>query len=541
MSALASAPSNSSSLLQALEASFQAHAGSVAVLDAASDESSLTFGSLWAQARAYQAHVCDGTKPGDIIPLFMERSPECLMLMLACVQTQRAFSCINTKFRPLQIAQVLRQIGKYRLIVDGPGLMALRSIKAGDDIASLLDLHAVKTSAWLGLHDKALHKLSGLTQVQTLAPQDRAPVQSAEVSAALPATCLFTSGSTGTPKGVLIAGHELLGRACSEISAYEIAAADRILNVLPWSFDVGLNQVLSCWLSGASLVLQRSWLPADIADTIKQGGISGMSAVPAIWSDLLASEAPLDPNSLRYVAVSGGSLPHKDQTRLMAVFPAADIIKTYGQTETFRSTIAHRADIEFAPASVGKAYGTARVVIVDEGLNPVQTGQAGEVVHTGPGIMLGYLGTPQDGKIIPNPIPSPKGGQASLAVRTGDFGHMDEDGRVFLKGRSDDLVKVQGNRVHLSEVEAALIDLPGIGQVQVLSLDEDGETMIAAALVASDSDDGLEELKIRRAAANVLPAYMVPHHIKILPALPRLSNGKTDRQALRQHFTPSDT
>ena len=114
--------------------------------------------------------------------------------------------------------------------------------------------------------------------------------------------CLFTSGSTGKPKGVLIGERDLTARAWAEAQWYQLNEQDVLLNILPFSFDVGLNQVLSAMCVGCSLVLLNSWLPADILDAVSERQVTGISAVPSIWSDFLKANLRFDTRGAARVA-----------------------------------------------------------------------------------------------------------------------------------------------------------------------------------------------------------------------------------------------
>src|SRR5262249_44882184 len=163
----------------------------------------------------------------------------------------------------------------------------------------------------------------------------------------------------------------------------------------PFSFDVGLNQLSSALVSGACLVIEESWLPADLVKAIARDGVTGISGVPAIWRDLLASELPLDRadlhRSLRYVTISGGSLSVDEQQQLRQRLEGVSIFKTYGQTETFRSASLLPEELDARPASVGRAYLGTRVLILSEDGRPCAPNEVGEVVHSGLGTMVGYL------------------------------------------------------------------------------------------------------------------------------------------------------
>ena len=169
--------------------------------------------------------------------------------------------------------------------------------------------------------------------------------------------CLFTSGSTGEPKGVLISAADLDRRAVAEVELFELTPNDVLLGVLPFSFDVGLNQLLSAITAGCTIVLSESWLPADISRAVTSFGVTGISAVPAIWNDLLNARIDLnlpEHRSLRYVTVSGGDLPLERLLQLKSAIGPAGIFKTYGQSETFRSAALRPSEFTDKPRSVGK-------------------------------------------------------------------------------------------------------------------------------------------------------------------------------------------
>jgi acyl-coenzyme A synthetase/AMP-(fatty) acid ligase len=349
------------------------------------------------------------------------------------------------------------------------------------------------------------------------------------------ACCLFTSGSTGTPKGVLIAGDDLAARAAAESEAFGLTPADRILNVLPFAFDVGLNQLLTSLLSGATLVILDSWMPADLLRAVERQRITGVSGVPAVWRDLMASGLPFDGQqahrTLRYVTVSGGSLSPSELDRLRGLLAGVGIFKTYGQTESFRSTILRPDEIDARPGSVGRAFDGARVRVLDDAGAPCGPGETGEVVHSGLGVMMGYLNDAEAGtKRRPNPFAA-ESGESDHAIWTGDAGFLDEAGFLYLKGRRDGMLKVSGNRFYADEVAAALASLPGVVDADVVGVDALAvETRVAAFVVTSVP---LDETEIRRRLATRVASYMVPSSIVVLPALPRLANGKTDRVRLR--------
>jgi acyl-CoA synthetase (AMP-forming)/AMP-acid ligase II len=181
--------------------------------------------------------------------------------------------------------------------------------------------------------------------------------------------------------------------------------------------------------------------------------------------------------------------------------------------------------------SVGRPFGRSKVYVVREDGSRAAPGEPGEVVATGLGVMQGYLdGEDEQKKLCDNPFrgpddPSPK------AVFTGDVGHLDADGYLFLRGRRDAMLKVHGNRVYPGEVVAELLALPGVMQAEVVGADMgDAGTRLVAYVVLGADAPATDEL--RRLVATRVPAYMVPMAVVRKDAIPRTASGKTDVPAL---------
>jgi acyl-CoA synthetase (AMP-forming)/AMP-acid ligase II len=180
---------------------------------------------------------------------------------------------------------------------------------------------------------------------------------------------LFTSGSTGEPKGVRVGRDDLSARAAAEITAFGLEPDDRLLSLLVFAFDVGLNQLLTSLVVGSTLVILQSWLPADVLDAARNQRITGISAVPSIWRAFLLAGLGFgneEHRHLRYLTISGGDLASPHLARMSELAGPAGIIKTYGQTETFRSAMLGPSGFADRPESVGRKFPGARFV-VDEG------------------------------------------------------------------------------------------------------------------------------------------------------------------------------
>lgn len=464
-----------------------------------------TFSALARRAERTASLVRASYPRSAFVPLYGMRSPAMLAALVAVLEAGRAFVCLNHRLKRPQLAAILRSLGEPPVLCDRSGLALARQHLPGVRCLSIED------AAESGGHPEG-------------APAACESLPTLEATGATEVgCCLFTSGSTGAPKGVLVGARDLTERAQAECEWFGLDASDRILNVLPWSFDVGLNQALSAVLSGATLVIQDSWLPADVMKGVREQAVTGISAVPSIWRGFMSERAVFDRRgahpSLRYVTVSGGDLLAEQLRALPSVVDGADIFKTYGQSETFRSTCLRPEDFEHRPTSVGRPFGNAvvRVVAADGGLSAA--GEEGEIVHAGLGTMIGYLaeGVPKGaGLAMEDGRPS---------VRTGDMGYMDGGGFLFLRGRRDGMLKVAGYRVYPAEIAQAVARLSGVVEVEVAGVqDGRGETVPFAFVRTVKPCD---EDAMRRDLSRALPSYMVPRIVAV-PSIPLMANGKAD-------------
>lgn len=484
-------------------------------------------------ATAFQAHFPEG----QIIPLCLAKTADCIAAMVGALAAGRAFSCLNQKLRPPQIERILTDTKTPIALIDGPGLMALKGGIAADSVIARTRWWLVRGSGFGPTHER-------------LAQQFRAeaPLEDwsafADESAKLPpphddpegvGCCLFTSGSTGIPKGVMISQKDTVARAEAEVLWFGLTEKDVLLSILPFSFDVGLNQLITVFRAGCELVILDSWLPKDIMKTVEVRKVTGISAVPSIWLDFLNTGLKFDTQgahaSLRYLTVSGGDMSRHHHDKLPAIAQGVGIFKTYGQTEAFRATSLKPSEYAGRCTSVGRAFHGVKVYIVREDGTRADPKETGEVVHTGLGVMMGYLGgnDPQN-KLRSNPFAGPDD-PAAKAIFTGDQGCVDEEGYLFLTGRRDDMLKIQGNRVYPGEVRDQLLTTPGVGLAEVIGVKHEDQTRLAAFVVAAGGA-ALDDKAIRAHMTAHAPSYMVPELVVVKRELPRTASGKPDRPLL---------
>lgn len=504
-----------------------------------------SYGQLFRAATKFAAVLARfPTEPtaGQMLPMLVGKSADSTAAMLAAIATRRPFAFLNTKIRGPQVAKVLDATRASLCVIDAPGLVALRGAwKDHPQIAGTTWL--VVGDAPTGVYAEAAEALRKVARVVCVVEADQngehGLVRHATPRPDVAGTCLFTSGSTGEPKGVLISEADLVRRAEAEIAWFGLGKADVLLSILPFSFDVGLNQLMTALTVGAELVVLDSWMPADIVATTEKRKVTGISGVPSIWQDMINAGAAFDKEgrhvSLRYITISGGSLSREYLQRLPAIAAGVQIFKTYGQTEAFRATSLRPEDYQKKLDSVGRPFPGTRVYVLREDGAPCPAGEIGEVVHTGLGVMMGYLGkdggVEPNGKLRANPFfgdndPSP------LAVFTGDMGCLDDNGYLFLKGRRDGMVKVTGNRVYPQEVAGQILTVPGVRDAVVVGMPRaDGQSVLVAFLAVSCGIE-LSVGALRKALSAKLPPFMIPKEIVIVDQIPRSPSGKPDQRRL---------
>jgi acyl-CoA synthetase (AMP-forming)/AMP-acid ligase II len=200
---------------------------------------------------------------------------------------------------------------------------------------------------------------------------------------------MYTSGSTGKPKGVILSHRNLVAGALSVSSYLNNTAEDRILCVLPLSFDYGLSQLTTAFAVGACAVLLNHLLLRDVLDAVDRERITGLAGVPPLWiqlSELSWTHA----RRLRYITNSGGVMPLHTVKALRKALPQVEIYLMYGLTEAFRSTYLAPEQLDRRPDSIGKAIPNAEILVLRQDGTPCDPNEPGELVHRGPLVSLGY-------------------------------------------------------------------------------------------------------------------------------------------------------
>lgn len=453
--------------------------------------------------------AAQGLAPGERVATWLPKTLEAAVMPLAAARAGLVHVPVNPLLKAPQVAHILADSGAALLLTQA-GRAATLPGDLGTRIVTVEDVGAA------------------LAEAPLLPPSARP----ADELAAL----LYTSGSTGRPKGVMLS-HRNLWLGAQSVAAYlGLAADDRVLAVLPLSFDYGQNQLLATLRAGGCTVLLDYLTPRDVVKAVAHHRITTLAGVPPLWLQLTETDWPAGASAtLRRLTNSGGRLPLPVVRRLRAAFPAADLVLMYGLTEAFRSTFLDPALVDARPASIGKAIPHAEILVVRPDGSETAPDEPGELVHCGPLVAGGYWrdAARTAERFRPAPSWSRHGG---IAVWSGDTVVRDADGFLSFVGRDDEMIKTSGNRVSPTEIEEAALATGAVAECAAFGV-ADARLGEAIRLVARPADGLPPEAALDLLVAGLrrtVPAYMIPATVEWRDTLPRNANGKLDRARLKK-------
>ena len=462
----------------------------------------MTYGELERRANRL-AHFlrARGIGRGALVGLLLPRSMEVYVALLGILKSGAAYVPLDPDYPDERIAHILADCGAIALVT-----------KAG-----LAHKAAAFRGSVLRLDD----------QQAELESRSDAPITRDETDASWEDLCyvIYTSGSTGRPKGVEIEHRSACHLVRAEGKLFQVRPEDRVYQGFSIAFDASVEEVWLAFFAGATLVIgteEMMHAGADLSRQLTEAGVTVLSCVPTLLS-MMDEDVP----TVRLLIFGGEQCPPDLVKRWSK--PGRRIVNTYGPTEA--TVIATSAECDpQKPVTIGRALPNYFVCILDETLRPVPAGAAGELCIGGVGLARGYVGRPEltAEKFVPNPL-AKEGRSPARLYKTGDLARCNADGEIEFLGRIDTQVKIRGFRVELSEIEAVLLESPGVLAAAV-TLREDPPQLVGY-LVPRDSTT-LDEEAIRSALRQRLPAYMVPALLEMIPALPTLPSGKVDRKNL---------
>ncbi|MFJ6610142.1 class I adenylate-forming enzyme family protein [Streptomyces sp. NPDC091289] len=437
-----------------------------------------------------------GAKEGDRVLLHGAGSGALAAAVYGCSRAGLVGVPMHPGIRPAQLAHIVQDCTPALALVD----------------PALSDLH----------QDSGVPVLP-LTMPVGPVPGPRLPEPGADP--ARPAALIYTSGSTGAPKAVVSPHAPMLFavRAIAERLGYR--ADDTVFCPLPFSFDYGLYQLLLSTFAGARLVLPSAVDSGPrLLAALTGSAATVLPLVPTMAAALvrLIDRAGAPPPGLRLVTSTGAAFSEPLTDALLGALPGTRLALMYGLTECKRVSVLTPEERAHRPGSVGRPLSGTQVLVVDPEGAEVRPGDEGEIIVRGPHLMAGYWLSEE---LTAARFARRPDGTAEL--RTGDFGWMDREGFLYVRGRTDDIYKQNGFRVGAIEVECAALAVPGVTEAAVLP--PSGDRPACLFLVT-----GRTRAEFLRDLNDRLEQYKVPPMVSILPELPVTAHGKTDRGRLAE-------
>ncbi|MDN5697078.1 MAG: acyl-CoA ligase (AMP-forming), exosortase A system-associated [Rubrobacter sp.] len=472
-----------------------------------------------------------GLERGQRVGVYMEKSWEAIVAMLAASKAGAAFVNINPLLKSQQVSYIANDcdirvlIGESERLasIEDDGLVGTAFYKGGEAPPVAKDARELTGALQSG------EELSGAPRVQE---NDLSSI-------------IYTSGSTGMPKGVALSHRNLVAGAQIVSGYLENTPDDRILSALPLNFDAGLNQFTTSLRVGATLALQHSRLPGDLLGSLRKHEITGIAGVPPLWPMLIRNRKSLEAEPLthlRYISNTGGRIPNAQLEELRRLLPETDIYLMYGLTEAFRSTYVPPEEVERGlEGCIGKAIPDTDIWVVTEDGREAEDHEVGELVHRGPTVALGYWGNEEatSERFRPSPFAPAEIPVNERVVYSGDLVKRDEDGFLYFVGRNDAMIKVQGYRLSPEEVENLLVAAGDVSEACAFGVPDEsaGARVVAVVSLKEDASNGDVEHLREYCAANA-PQYMIPREILVHDGeLPKGPSGKIDRPKIKETYS----
>ncbi|WP_280345326.1 amino acid adenylation domain-containing protein [Nocardia neocaledoniensis] len=495
----------------------------------------LTYAEFGARVNRLARHlVAQGVGPDTAVAVAARRSPDLLVAVHAVLAAGGTYVPIDPDHpaeritRVLRIAQPICVLTTTRDATDLPIPAPDSDRSGGLPWLDVIELDAVDLTA------HSAEPLTDAERTQPLRPEHTAYV-------------IFTSGSTGLPKGVGVPHRAIVGHLEWMATEFGFAPGDTVLHKTPITFDASIWELLLPQRVGARTVIARPGGhgdPAYLATLIARHGVDTAQFAPTLLAAFLTDHAPDRRNragSLRRVFAGGEALPAALAQRARAVL-GAEVINLYGPTETTVQVSTHRVgdDDQLTVPIGGPVTGTA-LYVLDARLRRVPPGVVGELYVGGGQLAHGYVGASE--LTAERFVPDPFAGPGARMYRTGDLVRLriGENGSPALDyvGRGDLQVKLNGQRVELGEVEAALLRQGGVAQAAAAVVPGVGADRLVGYVVLGADPSGAhtDPARLRAALAAELPGYLVPATVLVLDEFPVNTSGKLDRAALpRPHL-----
>lgn len=445
--------------------------------------------------------------PDDPVLLLFERNEWMIIAIFAVLKTGAAYVPVDPDYPAARISYIIEDTGSTILLTDG----------TSDPDLSLL--------------------YPFLNRVDITAADDAVVAETFLVQPRNLAYIIYTSGTTGHPKGVMIEHRNVVRLLFNDGMPYDFNASDRWALLHSYCFDVSVWEIFGALLYGGTLyIIPKDTIRDSIAayDFLLREKITVLNQTPTAFRSLVQynrkrfAAQPLD--RVRFLVFAGEALMPAILKDWQLHMPACRNINMYGITETtvhvtFKEITG--TEIKGNISNVGVPLPTLGCYVLDKELQQVPPGVTGELCVGGAGVARGYWKRPEltAERFVQHPWCA-----GAYLYRSGDYARILASGDIEYIGRRDDQMKIRGHRIELTEVAAALKEIPGVDDAIVLARKDSGDEFELIAYYTSDA--GTEAEALRHITQQELPAYMVPSYFLKVPFFPVNANGKLDRTVL---------
>ena len=462
--------------------------------------------------RLATALSASGLKKGGCVAFLGFNSPEMLALLFACARMGALFMPLNWRLAGPEHLQMLQDCPPTVLFVESAYVPQTESFREQLGDMTLVASGPVE-NGWVPWND-------------FMSRADASPLRSSEIDPDTPLLICYTSGSTGKPKGVLLTQRALECNAANSADMHDLKTDDVILNTLPLFHVGGLNNLTTPALQAGCTVVLHPKFDADATfDSIEGEGITLTVLVPAQLDMMMAHHrwTSADFSGLRMITTGSTIVPmHVIQSVHCKGVP---LVQVYGSTETCPIAVCLKAgDAMRKPGSTGKEAAHCRMRIVDSLGEDVKPGVTGEILVRGDNVMLGYWNAPE----------------ATAAVlvdgwfHTGDMGHQDDEGFLFVDGRSKEMIISGGENIYPAEIENLLIESPDIAEASVIGRSDERWGEIVVAVVVPKADTTLTSEQVLKLLDGRIARYKHPKEVVVVNQLPKTALGKVRKEDVRK-------
>lgn len=481
----------------------------------------LTYGELDARAvRCSLAWRHLGLAKGDRVALLAHNRVEFVEAFFAAPKSGHVLVPLGTRLTARELAPILRDAGPRALLYDG---------ELADTARALREL--VQVPHWIALDepiDPADLLYSDLTAASDPGSFTRTRCDPEDLHC-----LLYTSGTTGRPKGVQIPHRMTAWNGTNTVCGWQLRADDVSPVFTPLYHAGGLMAFLvPLFVIGGTVVLHRGFDPGQIWRTVETEGCTVVLGVPTIWKLLM--EAPeletVDLSSVRWLISGGAPLPHYIQETYQA--RGVTFKQGFGMTEVGVNCFAMTTeDSRRKVGSIGKPMMFTEVRLVDEEGEEVAPGEVGEMLFRGPHVCLGYWNDPESTA-------------AALDdegwFHSGDLARRDEEGFFYIAGRRKDMIISGGVNVYPAEIEAELLQHPGVADAAVVGVPDETWGEVSVAFVVPLPGRELSPDELAAHLGERLARFKVPKHYRLVDELPRTPYGKVVKGELRRQVAAGE-